>query len=65
MRRTSREVRGPWWAWEVGCLMQARALHPALAVTSDPLRQRGTGDTGLGGYMGDRTTGAWTRITSR
>ena len=23
--RTAREARGPWWAWEVGCLVQARA----------------------------------------
>ena len=24
-RRTAREARGSWWAWEVGCLVQARA----------------------------------------
>ena len=29
----------------------------SLAVTSNPLRQRGTGDTGLGGYVGDGATG--------
>ena len=29
----------------------------SLAVTGDPLRQRGTGDAGLGGYVGDGATG--------
>ena len=40
-----------------GLLMQGRVLHLALAVTRDPLRQRGASDTSLGGYMGDGATG--------
>ena len=33
------------------------SLGSSLVVTSEPLRQRGAGDAGLGGYVGDRTTG--------
>ena len=29
----------------------------SLAITSNPLRQRGTGNAGLGGYVGDGATG--------
>ena len=41
--------------WGAGAVL--KRLGSALAVTGDPLRQRGTGDAGLGGYVGDGATG--------
>jgi hypothetical protein len=38
-----------------GAVLERRGS--ALEVTSDPLGHRGVGDTGLGDYIGDRTTG--------
>ena len=41
--------------WGAGTVL--KRLRPALAVTGDPLGQRGAGAAGLGCYVGDRTTG--------
>ena len=41
--------------WGAGAVLES--LGSSLVVTSEPLRQRGAGDAGLGGYVGDRTTG--------
>jgi len=41
--------------WGAGVVLES--LGSSLVVTSEPLRQRGAGDAGLGGYVGDRTTG--------
>ena len=41
--------------WGAGAVL--KRLGSALAVTGDPLRQRGTSDTGLSRYMSDGATG--------
>lgn len=41
--------------WGAGTVL--KRLGSALAVMGDPLRQRGTGNAGLGGYVGDGATG--------
>ena len=41
--------------WGAGVVL--KRLGSALAVTGDPLRQRGTGNAGLGGYVGAGATG--------
>ena len=48
---------GPGGAAKRGAGAVLESLGSSLVVTSEPLRQRGAGDAGLGGYVGDRTTG--------
>lgn len=55
--RVHRLGTGPGGAAKRGAGAVLESLGSSLVVTSDPLRQRGAGDAGLGCYVGDRTTG--------